>query len=131
MNKRLIIQSFMISALVVALMSTTVFASSTSKTDTGIGRYGSYAEAYVKAYYTVPGSYTSEEYKASRDSGSASNDGAFYFCFFIDEQYYQGTEGSDSKLWSSGIDCSLAATYISADFIMGVEEWTCTALADV
>ncbi|MFZ7138201.1 MAG: hypothetical protein ACOWW1_07265 [archaeon] len=112
-------------------MSATVFAASTSQTNTDPGSYGSHSKAYVKVYYTTPGQFTGEEFLASRDPGTGQFDGAFYYCFFIDEEYYQGYDNDDEHDFDSDIDCTLAATYTTSDFKLGYQEWTCTALANL
>jgi len=133
MNKKYIFESLMISAILVALLAPTVLAIKTdSQTITDPGDHGSYARAYVSATTNQAETiYDYEFWTSSRSAGSASYDGSMYYCWFIDGTYIQGYTAGSGASGSSGIDCSLAATHTSSDFIYGAQEWTCDATASV
>jgi hypothetical protein len=134
MRKRFLFGSVMISAAFVVLLSSIVSAGypgPDSDTDYDFDSYGwgCHARSYVIAWYSDPETYTYEQYFSSRVSGSAENYGPMYYAWFQDGNFDQGYTYSDSKPGSSGIDCTLVATYTVAYFIKDLTIDTCEALA--
>jgi len=134
MKKRVLFESVMISALFVVLMSVTVLAGypgpdEDEDYDYDDHGWGSYAYSYVKAWYSDPDTYDSEYFYSRRYAGSAQNYGTMYYCYFIDQVYFQGYVAGNTHSSSSGIDCTLVAAYTVAYFEKDDTIDSCEALA--
>jgi hypothetical protein len=129
MRGNIFIKLAIISAVLVALMSSTIvfagYPGPDPDTDNDYDKWGhgSYVTSAMNAYYYTEHLYCMEDYYSYRYNATSAYNGDMYYCWFADEEYWEGTTNETGLEDTKYEICTLVASYTRSNFIYNGEQY--------